>query len=343
MNYQRTVEQLEQNAALSWPIELAPQDDGAAIITELLKTQDDFISILNFPVKSVEEFITILPSAKMRPNLFLKHLVVLSDFSGERIKRSMTYLRKYIPDGKLQYEWDGQLRTFQFEALLKASAGNIKKTVGIEGATLFQEFELNDTIKELVVLLLVGASAVDEEAAEWFAKCEISNYLGDKNKLEQYVKQRYIWVSTILKGSTANALGHAAQNFVKDFLAEQLDLPDLVLQTDGNLPGVTHYDPESGRETNYDIVLSRNGRYVGIEVSFQVTTNSVIQRKSREASASYTQVQAAGHKLAYVIDGAGNFERHQAVRLICDNSDCTVAFTRSELLVLVQFIREFLE
>jgi hypothetical protein len=59
MNYQRTVEQLEQNAALSWPIELAPKDAGAAIITELLKTQDDFISILNFPVKSVEEFITI--------------------------------------------------------------------------------------------------------------------------------------------------------------------------------------------------------------------------------------------------------------------------------------------
>ena len=343
MHYQRTVKQLEQNAALSWPIEFANQDDGAAIITALLRTQDDFISILNFPIRSVEEFITILPSAKMRPNLFVKHLIVLSDFSAERIKRSITHLRKYIPTGTLDYEWDGHVRTYQFQALFDASAGNIKKKLGIEGATLFQEYELNDYIKEMVVLLLIGANAVDEETANWFARCEISNYLGDKKKLEQYVKQRYIWVSTISKGSTANALGHAAQNYVVGFLENSISLPDVTFQKDGSLPGITHHDPESGRETNYDIVVSRNHKYVGIEVSFQVTTNSVIQRKSREASASYVQVREAGHKMAYVVDGAGNFERHQAIRLICENSDCTVAFTQSELLVLAQFITEFLE
>ena len=227
--------------------------------------------------------------------------------------------------------------------MFNANSGNIKKKLGIEGATLFQVCELNDYIQEIIVLLLVGANAIDEETANWFAKCEISNYLGDKKKLEQYVKQRYIWVSTISKGSTANALGHAAQNFVIDFLRDSINLAGIAFYKDGNLPSVTHYDPESGRESNFDIVVSRNNKYVGIEVSFQVTTNSTIQRKSREASASYMQVQRAGYKMAHVIDGAGNFERHQAISLICENSDCTVAFTQSELLVLVQFIKEFLE
>lgn len=343
MNYKRTVEQLRQNAALSWPIEFAEKDDGAAIVTALLQTQDDFISILNFPVRSVEEFITILPSARMRPNLFVKHLIVLSDFSAEKIKRSITHLREYIPTGELKYEWDGQVRSYQFKALFETSAGNIKKKLGIENTVLFQDHDLNDHMREMIVLLLVGANAVDEKAASWFAKCEISNYLGDKKKLEQFVRQRYIWVSAISKGSSSNALGHAAQMYVVDFLTKSVTLPGVTFQTNGHIPGVTHYDPESGQETNFDIVASRNGRYVGIEISFQVTTNSVIQRKSREARASYDQVRAAGHRMAYVVDGAGNFERHQAVRVICDHSDCTVAFTPAELSLLAQFITEFLE
>ncbi|MBD2090474.1 restriction endonuclease [Microcoleus sp. FACHB-1515] len=342
MNYRRTVEQLEQNAALSWPVELADEDAGAAVITELLKTQDEFISILNFPVRTVEEFLNILPSATMRPNLFLKHLVVLSDFSGENIKRTITNLRKYIPSGELQYEWDGQVRAYCFQSLFNANSGNIKKKIGIEGSTLFQNYELNEYIKELIVLLLVGSNALDEETSAWFAKCEICNYLGSKSKLEEYVKQRYIWVSTISKGTTSNSLGHAAQDFVAEFLEENISLDGVRVRKDGSLPGVTHYDPASGKETNFDLVVSRNNNYVGIEVSFQVTTNSVIQRKSREASASYTQVQQAGHKLAYVVDGAGNFERHQAIRLICENSDCSVAFTPSELMRLAEFITEFL-
>lgn len=343
MNYRRTVEQLERNAALSWPVELADEDAGAAVITELLQTQDEFISILNFPVRTVEEFLNVLPSATMRPNLFLKHLIVLSDFSGENIKRTIGNLRRYIPSGELQYEWDGQVKTYCFQSLLNANSGNIKKRIGIEGSTLFQDYDLNEYIKEMIVLLLIGANALDEQTADWFSKCEICNYLGSKSKLEKFVKQRYIWVSTISKGTTSNSLGHAAQDFVAEFLRKNVHLSDFRVQNDSSLPGVTHYDPESGKETNFDIVVSRNNKHIGIEVSFQVTTNSVIQRKSREASASYAQVRQAGHKLAYVVDGAGNFERHQAIRLICENSDCSVAFTPSELLRLAQFTIEFLE
>lgn len=80
-----------------------------------------------------------------------------------------------------------------------------------------------------------------------------------------------------------------------------------------------------------------------MEVSFQVTTNSVIERKAGQAQARYNQIDKAGYKIAYVIDGAGNFQRDTALGTICRYSHCTVAFSQSELGVLCEFIRDYLQ
>jgi hypothetical protein len=80
--------------------------------------------------------------------------------------------------------------------------------------------------------------------------------------------------------------------------------------------------------------------HIAIEVGFQVTTNSVIERKAGQARARYEQVERAGHRIAYVLDGAGNFQRETALRTICSYSHCTVAFSRSELDTLCEFVRE---
>ncbi|NES67067.1 MAG: hypothetical protein F6K24_18350 [Okeania sp. SIO2D1] len=89
--------------------------------------------------------------------------------------------------------------------------------------------------------------------------------------------------------------------------------------------------------------MTKNQKYVAIEVSFQVTTNSVIERKGRQAKARYEQVEAAGHKIAYVIDGVGNFERQSALQTICLHSHCTLAFSKNELSILCNFLRDYLE
>jgi len=85
---------------------------------------------------------------------------------------------------------------------------------------------------------------------------------------------------------------------------------------------------------------SPTGRYCAIEVSFQVTTNSVIERKSGQAQSRWEKLHSIGAAIAYVIDGAGNFERENAMRTLCDYSDCTIAFGDTELELLVQFLRE---
>jgi hypothetical protein len=87
------------------------------------------------------------------------------------------------------------------------------------------------------------------------------------------------------------------------------------------------------------MVISNGKKFVAVEVAFQVTTNSVIERKSGQALNRFKQVNEAGHKIAYVIDGSGFFERHTALRVICDHSHCTVAYSNNELDLLIEFLR----
>ena len=86
--------------------------------------------------------------------------------------------------------------------------------------------------------------------------------------------------------------------------------------------------------------MEHNDKYVGIEISFQVTTNSTIERKAGQAQARYEAVDGTGHYIAYIIDGAGNFQRTSALTTICQYSHCTVAYTDSEFDVLINFIQE---
>lgn len=180
----------------------------------------------------------------------------------------------------------------------------------------------------------------NEQTAAALAKCEIGEYLGKSDALEQFVKQRYIWVSRITGGAQSNNLGQLAQKFVREYIRDHLNLPSVKVQSGGRLPDVTHTDPRTKRLTSFDLVATDSRKYVAIEVSFQVTTNSIIERKAGQARARYEQVERAGHKIAYVLDGAGNFQRETALSILCDYSHCTVAFSRSELDVLCQFLRE---
>lgn len=90
----------------------------------------------------------------------------------------------------------------------------------------------------------------------------------------------------------------------------------------------------------FDVVAeSPSGKYCAIEVSFQVTTNSVIERKAGQAQARQRILHKHGHKIAYVVDGAGNFQRNSALSTICQFSDCAVTFRSDELEKLASYLR----
>lgn len=339
-HYQRTVEELEQVASKFWPAELSAIEANLSAIPLLLKTQDQFLSIIGIETPDLESLFTVLESTTLPANLFLKHLVLLADFGGEMLQRVGREFSTLFPHGELRYRWRGEQRSYAFKTLPNAELGN--KTLGIDGKQLLVSRPLSDLQKDTIAILLFGSSISDQDLAiaSALSKCEIGEYLGKPDELSAFVKQRYLWVSRITAGAQSNNLGQIAQKFVAEYLREKLGPVGIDVHTSGRLPGVTHTDANTGRLTAFDLVARNGANHVAIEVSFQVTTNSVIERKAGQARARYEQVVSAGHKIAYVLDGSGNFQREAALRVICAHSHCTVAFSRRELDVLCEFLSE---
>ncbi len=339
-NYARTFEQLESVASKFWPAELSEIESKLSIIPLLLKTQDQFINIIGVETPSLENLFTVIESASLPANLFLKHLVILADFGGEMLQRVSAEFETLFPSGELHYFWGDKQQTYKFRAAPKQKFSN--KALKIDGKELLNIHPLDELQKDAIALLLFGSahSAENQDVASALARCEIGEYLGKANELATFVKQRYIWVSRITGGATANNLGQIAQRFVADYISEHLDSENVEVHHGGRLPNVTHTDSATGRMTSFDLVVTDGKKCVAIEVSFQVTTNSTIERKSGQAQTRYEQAEKAGHKIAYVLDGAGNFQRETALRTICSFSHCTVAFSRNELDILCQFLRE---
>ena len=337
LKFNRNITQLEAVSVKWWPDNLKRKEAETSIVPLLLETQDKFISILTLSVDgSPESIVDIIKVINFPANLFIKHLMVLSDFGAEPMQRINSGFNEIFPTGKLTFALDGQTHEYEFLALpAKGNLNNKKMHTDIAG--LLSTTTVTDLYKDIIMLLLFAGNSIDPSQASIFAKCIIGNMMGNKDELSKFIKQRYVFVSRITGGSQANDLGNAAQNYVRDYLVAQLG-EGYTITVNGNIPGVTQNEGRTG--TTFDIVASKNNIYVAIEISFQVTTNSTIERKSGQARERYLSVERTGNYIAYIIDGAGNFQRRNALMTICENSHCTVAYSGSEFDLLIAFIKE---
>lgn len=204
----------------------------------------------------------------------------------------------------------------------------------IDGQAIVEPTTLNDLTKDVIMLLLFGGSSTRSDMAA-MERCDLGGLLGHPNEIDLYVRQKYLQVSRITTGASANSLGQIAQIYVWKYLRAKLDA-SYTVQSNGRVK-LKSYDSPTGMP--FDVVVTRGSKTVGIEVSFQVTSNSVIERKASLAEDRLLQMSRAGHYIAYVLDGAGNFSRSAALTTLCQSSDCTVAYSEAELDTLVDFIR----
>lgn len=340
-SYQRTFEELEGVASKFWPAELSELEAKLSVVPLLLETQDQFISVISVKTPNLDGLFKILAASSLSANLFLKHLAILADFGGEPLQRVSREFKRLFPGGKLNYYWQGKPHRYTFQSMPHSKFSN--QSLHIDGRHLVEQHPLDDLKRDAIALLLFGSaySGEDQEVAEALVKCEIGDYLGKPDELTNFIKQRYIWVSRITGGAKANNMGQLAQKFVAEYIENNLRLSKVEVKFSGRLPGVTHTDTLTGRETSFDLIVTNGVKYAAVEVSFQVTTNSTIERKAGQAKGRYEQIEKAGHKIAYVIDGAGNFQRETAMRTMLSHSHCSVAFSRDELNVLCSFLRDF--
>jgi len=340
MAYNRTIEELEANAILWWPDHLNQANAAISVIPKLIKTQEDFLNIISLSKNEPFQVFDILEASKFPANLFLKHLCVLADYGGEpiqRLGRAFDSIFKTSTEGhSISFAWNSNNYTYEFTSLPMKGLGN--KKLFIDGDGLIHEKPLTDLYKDMIVLLMFGStSTVSEEAG--LSACEIGALLGKAEILEKYVKERYINVSRITGGATANTLGQLAQKEIVSYLSDSLG-KDYIVVSNGYIQ-LDGYDKNNGMP--FDVVVMKGDKQAGIEVSFQVTTNSTIERKAGQASDRLNLMHRNGHHIAYVLDGAGNFQRSAAISTICSNSDCTVAYSIAEFDVLSQWLGEVLD
>jgi hypothetical protein len=336
--FKRTPESLKPHATMYWPEELTKKESSTSIVPLLLKTQEKFISLLDVSDASPDAWKTTLnTSSELYPNLFLKHLMVLADFGAEPLKRIKPDLARMFPDGIMSYLWRGRVYDYKFKEI--TGKGQIdNKSLSLDGQSLFKRKELTGKIEDVAMILLHAAASIGPIPEPINDKCIIGTLIGNKKELDVFVKQRYIWVSKIISGASSNTMGQLAQTFVFDLLQEIL--PKWKFKRNGRIPGMSQNEGKT--DMNFDIVaISPNKKHFGIEVAFQFTTNSVIERKAGQAKERQEQLHKSKHGIAYVIDGAGNFERESALRTICNYSDCTVALTRSEIELLSEYLLSY--
>lgn len=325
---------LEVNALKFWSLEIAEQERNSSIIPLLIRTQDKFISLLNIANAEPFAWKSVLAKTKdLSGNLFLKHLIVLSDIGGEKLMRFKKELSNIFENDRMEFIWNSKKYIYKFQTL-SAKQDWSNKNLRVDGVGLTNSHELSPIIEDVANLLLFGGASLTENIPEEIElKCILGGMIGHEQELQTFVKQRYIWVSRITGGATANSLGNLAQQYVVDYLKAKLP------KWDFSKKQIPHISQNNRTPLKFDIVgKSPKGNYCGIEASFQVTTNSTIERKAGQAQSRQKLLHKAGHKVAYVIDGAGNFQRASALRTICQFSDCTVTYKDSELDKLAKFL-----
>ena len=342
--YERTIDELEKRACKWWPKEVRDEALEISVLQILLDTQERFISILKLADKhNASSLFDLIDAAKFSYSLFLKHLVVLIDFGSEPLQRVNKDADELFPNQILSFDIGKGVIEYKFTTLPIKVVLNNKRMKIDSVENLSVEASDKNLCKDIIMLLLYGAFSTNVRTRAVLFKCTFSEYLGDDAKIEEFIQQNYIRVSKIISGKTASDLGNVAQQYVVKYLTRTLG-KNYCVKSNGTIPGVTQNDGNT--LTNFDVVVDRindkgrHKKYVAVEVTFQETSNSTIERKGGQARDRFEKITSSRNYIAYIIDGAGNFSRRSAISTLCDNSHCTVAYTPEEFELLIEFIRE---
>lgn len=326
---------LYATAVLRWPEDVAKENTESSSLSKLLDTQEKFLAILTAGSSSPSSWKSVLQESDMSPNLFLKHLMIISDYGGEPLKRLYGDFRTFFENEDsthLSILFREETVKYNFKSLHNTKVSNNK--LKVDGKGLAQVIEITPLIEDVCMLLLF-ANQSQNVISDEFEDCIVGTFIGKAEELREYAVSRYISVSSQMKGAKANSMGQILQvNIVKRL---QKALGDSFKVKSNHLFEFSH-NGISFREP-FDIVVSNDDFCIGIELSFQVTTNSTIERKGSQARERMETMHNNSKQISYIVDGAGNFERKQAIMKILAYSDVTVAASDKGINELVSYIQ----
>jgi hypothetical protein len=194
--YNRTFEDLENEAIKWWPKDLEETVAEASVLPKLLETQEQFINILKLSGKDPSQIFDVLQASKMPVNLFLKHLVILADYGGELIKRLGREFKQIFKSNSMTYSFRNIKNEYIFQSMPVNGLGNVK--LGIDGKAIVRPSEFSLLYKDMIMILLHGSTSESSHLAS-LEKCEIGMLLGDEVVIDKYVREKYLHVIPIIK------------------------------------------------------------------------------------------------------------------------------------------------
>ena len=216
--YARTLPELKAKAVRFWSREIIEREASVSILPLLLNTQDKFISVLNLSDAAPDSWKKLVDvSDEMKGNIFLKHLMVLSDLGGEALNK-LPPLEAYFPDGKMTFVWREKTYEYKFQ-VIHEDVPLANSALRADGKNLLKGHKLNAKMEDTVMLLLHGAASIGDTLPEDIKnKCMIGSLIGEPEELDKFVRQSYIRISRIIGGATSNKLGQIAQDYVIEVL-----------------------------------------------------------------------------------------------------------------------------
>jgi len=337
MQPQITVQTLIDNAEMWWPAEIRREVASQSFADTMIATYPLFRRLL---VQSeninqlVDNIRTTNNDNSLPANVMLRHCMLFTDLGWEAIY-------KWFGDSYEQMFPGGAYTVNEVQRQIPKI---IKSRVRIETRYITSAFE-NDLseahlqqIISLVTLLFFGSQLPLEQ----LSRCNMAVYFQDDGTLfDADCSIKYITVSRQTGGAAAAIGGSVLENTVaiepiQEHLAQ--NFPDL------NLAYRKSYEFIRNQSLTSDqwIINLDNQRAVALEVSFQETTNSTIERKRTDAQnrqALFPENIAS----VFVLDGVGTLEhRHNAVQDIIDFSNYVVTARRGQVLLLANWIGNFL-
>ncbi len=295
----------------------------------LLESLDEFITILEDSEPS-ELIDNLLASrGEITSLLAVRHSMLATDISAEFLDRVRRYL---VFKGIRRLTMISDDQTIEYDMRRLAQFDRALSNNQINSAS-------EELLRDLLFIICYGNRVREFEEFTTFRRCALGEICGDERRVREYLSKLYIKFSRQTTGRSTAESGSIPEEIVREHLGRCLAERSNIRQMSANrLPAEI-----PGGPTQFDFVyeISTNTRgevYVIIEVAFQETTNSVIERKARLAAEMFNRNNSDSLILCYVVDGAGYFARESALKKMIRYSDICVGLRPEELDRLCNFM-----
>lgn len=280
-----------------------------------------YSKILNV-IKNSTKFnlVTNLVEMEIPTEILLKNLMIILDTSAETLDRIAMYLNYKGIDHLTIDNQVIKMKKFGKDKKISLSNKNIANA--------------DNALKhDIISILSFGYSSVEIGRFSSIKFCKLSKFANNPDLLDQHLRYLPLNSSSQIKQLRAVNFGQQLEKLVLKKIASVQEKLGFELSLDRRYFG-----------QQFDLVLEKSDKFVVIEIAFQETTNSTLERKGKQAkNGLYESINAKGNKLIYIVDGAGYFKRIRALENLIEYSHFITNVSDEGLEDLIIFLEDYFE